>query len=170
MEKAYRAVQSFSTLVHLAAFFLITGSGLFIDQLFLGRITDVARHVVVYEAVFLILIFVRTPLSPSSTCADLTWPVVQMTVPWLMLGLMSIRKESRWGMIGFFAISLGFVALWGVMLHSSIYRYMFFTWSFFATMSIFAFLCLVSLLGLSIYVFLNFGLGLPEYRTSNPFL
>lgn len=143
MERAYRAVLSFSTLVHLTAFFLITGSGLFIDQLFLGRITDVARHVVVYEAVFLILIF--------------------LTIPWLMFGLMSIRKESRWGMIAFFVVSLGFVVLWGIMFHSSIYRYMFFTWSFFATMSIFAFLLLISILGLSVYIFLNFGLGLPEY-------
>lgn len=44
--------------MHLAAFFLITVAGLFIDQLFIGRIRTVAKHLVAYEVVFLLLIFV----------------------------------------------------------------------------------------------------------------
>lgn len=76
---------------------------------------------------------------------------------------MSIRKESRRGMVLFFITSLAFLAVWGTMFASQIYRFMFFTWPFFATASIFACLLLVTVICLSVYAFLNFGLGLPEY-------
>lgn len=143
MECLYRVMLSLSTVIHLAAFFLITVSGLFIDQLFIGRIRLVARHVVTYEVIFLLLI----------ACV----------VPWVVVGTVSIRKESRRGLIVFFILSLGFLAVWGTMFASQIYRFMFGTWSFFATMSIFACLLLVTVVCLSVYAFLNFGLGLPEY-------
>lgn len=67
-------------------------------------------------------------------------------------------------MVFFFVLSIGFLAVWGAMFASQIYRFMFFTWSFFATISIFACLLLVTVGCLSVYAFLNFGLGLPEYR------
>ncbi|KAG8873170.1 hypothetical protein FRC20_008569 [Serendipita sp. 405] len=136
-------ILSFSSLMHLTAFFLVTVAGIFIDQLFIGRIRLVARHVMTYEIVFLFLI--------------------ALTVPWLWIGLASTRKEHRIGMVVFFGISLGFMAIWGSMFGSSIYRFMFFTWSFFAVMSVSTCIMLVILIILSVLVFLNFGLGLPEY-------
>lgn len=66
-------------------------------------------------------------------------------------------------MLIFFGVSVGFLAIWGAMFASQIYRFMFNTWSFFGTMSITACLLLITVLGLSVYAFLNFGLGLPEY-------
>lgn len=143
MERLYRVMLSLSTVIHLAAFFLVTVSGLFIDQLFVGRIRLLAEHVTIYEVIFILLI--------------------AFTVPWVIVGLISTRNESRRGMVFFFIISLAFLAVWGTMFASQIYRFMFFTWSFFATASIFACLLLVTVVCLSVYAFLNFGLGLPEY-------
>jgi hypothetical protein len=169
---------SLSTMIHLAAFFLVTVSLLFIDQLFVGRISLVAEHVTIYGILFILIVAVRQffgfhDVADACTC-------IQLVVPWVVLvsslrinhesrvyrlqGLMSSRKESRLGMILFFIISLGFLVVWGAMFASPIYGFMFFTWSFFATASIFACLLVVTLLCLSVYAFLNFGLGLTEYR------
>ncbi|KAG8832451.1 hypothetical protein FRC17_001324 [Serendipita sp. 399] len=143
MERHYRVILSFSSVMHLTAFFLLGVAGIFVDQLFIGRIRLVARHVMVYEIVFLFLI--------------------SLTVPWLWIGLTSTRREHRLGMIIFFGITLGFVAIWGSMFGSSIYRFMFFTWPFFSVMSVFTCVLLVALVVLAVFVFLSFGLGLPEY-------
>jgi hypothetical protein len=51
-----------STVIHLAAFFLLIVSFLFIDQLFLGRIRWVADHVTIYEVLFMLIVAVRQPL------------------------------------------------------------------------------------------------------------
>jgi hypothetical protein len=156
----------------------VTVSCLFIDQLFTGRISLVADHVTIYEVLFILLTAVRQFLgfrhaANARIC-------IQLVVPWVIVvsslrvdhesliyrsqGLISSRKESRLGMIFFFITSLSFLAVWGAMLASQIYRFMFFTWSFFATVGIFAGLLLVTVVCLSVYVFLNFGLGLTEYR------
>jgi hypothetical protein len=66
-------------------------------------------------------------------------------------------------MVVFFILSVVFLAIWGVMFRSDIYRFMFFTWPFFATTSITACLLLITVMGLSVYAFFNFGLGFPEY-------
>lgn len=50
---------SLSTVIRLSAFFLVIVSGLFIDQLFVGRIRLLAKHVITYEVTFILLIAVR---------------------------------------------------------------------------------------------------------------
>ena len=160
----------------------MTVSFLFIDQLFVGRISLVADHVTIYEVLFIFIITVRQFLgfhhvADARTC-------IQLVVPWVIVvsglridhesriyrlqGLMSSRKESRLGMTFFFIISLAFLAVWGAMFASQISRFMFSTWPFFATVSILACLLLVTLVCLSVYAFLSFGLGLTEYRECDP--
>lgn len=67
-------------------------------------------------------------------------------------------------MAAFLAISVLFIGMWGAMIASKVYRFMFLTCTFFATTSVLAFLLLLATVGLGLFCWSHFGLGLTEYR------
>lgn len=80
---------------------------------------------------------------------------------------MAIRQENRTLTWLFFGVGMFLIVVWAAMFGSTIYIWVFQNSPFFATMTITAFLILVTTMGLAIVCRLNFGKGLLEFCALN---
>lgn len=58
MLRQYRVVLSALTSMQVAAFFLIAVAGLFVDELVIGMVRNVAEHRMIYEIIFIFIVAV----------------------------------------------------------------------------------------------------------------
>ncbi|TFK17462.1 hypothetical protein FA15DRAFT_326581 [Coprinopsis marcescibilis] len=143
IHRFYKLVLLFSVGLQLAFFFSLAASGIWIDKILHADLRMFTAHWRLYLAAVV--------------------GVMVMALPFLILGWKSVRKESKilFGIV--FTISLILVGITSVMFSSALYRYIFLTWQFFATVTITAFVFLVLTTGIGFICRLNFGKGLAEY-------
>ncbi|KAF7320177.1 B-block-TFIIIC domain-containing protein [Mycena kentingensis (nom. inval.)] len=143
IKRVYHLVLFFSIVLQLGLFFMGATVSLFLDQLINGWAGHMAWYSVLYKAMFIV-----TGL---------------LLIPWLVSGWYSVRREKRWGMVFFLAISLWYLAGWAVMFLSTTFRWTFETWNFFAIVASFSiFFSLLAFL-LGVVCRYNFGKGLLRY-------
>ncbi|KLO11581.1 hypothetical protein SCHPADRAFT_905925 [Schizopora paradoxa] len=143
LNRLYKIILVFSVFLQLSVFFTISSSAMWVDELSTGAVRKVADNGVDYIVIF------------SITCA--------MELPWLIIGWMAIRQENRTLTWLFFGVGTFLIVVWAAMFGSTIYLWTFQNSPFFATMTITAFLILVTTMGLAIVCRLNFGKGLLEF-------
>jgi len=139
----YKMVLLLSACLQLAWFFTLTSSGIWIDKVTHGTLMQLAKHCKLYQAAFVI--------------------VFLLSFPWLILGRISVRKENRKLFAAFGLISLVLVIISSVMFSSVLYRYIFTSWAFFATVTVTAYIFTIATLVLGIICRLKFGKGLAHY-------
>jgi hypothetical protein len=143
MKRVYHLVLFFSIVLQLGLFFMGATVSLFLDQLINGWAGHLAWYNVLYKVMFIV-----TGL---------------LLIPWLLSGWYSVRREKRWGMILFLAVSIWYLAGWAVMFLSTTFRWTFETWNFFAIVASFSiFFSLLAFL-LGVVCRYNFGKGLLRY-------
>ncbi|KZP00718.1 hypothetical protein CALVIDRAFT_475642 [Calocera viscosa TUFC12733] len=147
MHRYYRLALLLSVSIQLSTVFLIAFMALWIDQLWNGAIGHFTHSKVAFKAVFILLII--------------------LTPCWLVAGWSAIYGERRRLMNVFLAFAAIITFLWGFMFLAPTYLLTFQTWTFFATLSVFAVVLLVITLVLGIMCRLNFGKGLLDYRKSS---
>ncbi|KAJ3992423.1 hypothetical protein F5050DRAFT_1579599 [Lentinula boryana] len=155
----YKLVLVLSVCVQLGGFFAIASTAMWLDKASSGTIKSVAMHLALYRAVFVAM--------------------GALELPWAILGWTSVRHENRRQFIVFAGISLLLLASSSGIFaspckfffySSSLYRFIFQTWPFFATMTITSYLLIVLTSILGIWCRANFGRGLPEFRTSDAYV
>ncbi|KZT52967.1 hypothetical protein CALCODRAFT_66638 [Calocera cornea HHB12733] len=143
MHRYYRIVLLLSVSIQLATFFLLAFMALWLDQLWNGAIAHFNHARIAFRAAFIILI-ILTPF-------------------WLVAGWTAVYGERRRLMASFLAFAAIVTFLWGFLFLSPTFRLTFETWTFFATLGVFAILLEGLTLVLGIMSRLNFGKGLLEY-------
>jgi len=141
----YTLVLLFSVSLQLAGFFILSSTALWIEKVSSGAMRRVANNFSLYQVAFVVTAILE--------------------IPWLVLGWNSIRREKRNLFAAFFFLGLILVAVSSAMFAGALYRFVFNTWSFFATMTVFAYIQLVLTSILGILCRLKFGNGLTDYLT-----
>lgn len=143
VHRIYKTVLLLSASLQLAWFFTLTSSGIWIDKISHGTLMHLAHHCKLYLAAFAVVLI--------------------LSFPWIVLGWTAVRKEHRKLFIVFGAISVILVGISSAMFSSGLYRYIFKTWPFFATVTVTAYIFTVATLVLGVLCRLNFGKGLAHY-------
>ncbi|KAJ3793050.1 hypothetical protein GGU11DRAFT_760243 [Lentinula aff. detonsa] len=143
IHNVYKLVLVLSVCVQLGGFFAIASTAMWLDKASSGTIKSVAMHLALYRAVFVAM--------------------GALELPWAILGWTSVRHENRRQFIVFAGISLLLLASSSGIFASPLYRFIFRTWPFFATMTITSYLLIVLTTILGIWCRANFGRGLPEF-------
>lgn len=143
INRLYKVVLFLSITIQIAAFFVAVTAALWLDQLFNTNLGRQATFKLFYKI---------------STISILVG-----TIPWLILGWISVRKEKKICMYFFLAISIVYLAGFGAMFYSWTFRWEFLTWSFFSVMSSLSVVLSFGALVLGMISFFNFGKGLPRY-------
>ncbi|ETW82980.1 hypothetical protein HETIRDRAFT_426430 [Heterobasidion irregulare TC 32-1] len=129
--------------LQLAAFFTIAATGLWINKLTEDAISQAAHHLRLYMAAFIFSVILE--------------------VFWVVFGWLSIRREYRPVFWMFLGASIFVTVIWTLMFFSPVYRFVFNTWPFFATMTVTSYIFLVATSVLGALCRLNFGKGLAHY-------
>ncbi|KIK56193.1 hypothetical protein GYMLUDRAFT_47407 [Collybiopsis luxurians FD-317 M1] len=143
LHKIYKLVLVLSVCIQLAGFFTVASTAMWLDKASTGSIKLVAKHLVLYRAVF-------------STMAVLG-------VPWAILGWKCIRSENRRHFLIFAIISFLLLASSSAIFASPLYQFIFQTWPFFATLTIVSYLLILVTTTLGVWSRTQFGKGLPEF-------
>uniref|UniRef100_A0A8H8CEP1 Uncharacterized protein n=1 Tax=Psilocybe cubensis TaxID=181762 RepID=A0A8H8CEP1_PSICU len=139
----YKTVLLFSVGLQLSGFFSLASSAMWIDKVCHGMMKMMALHSKLYLAAFVIILVFQFPM--------------------LYLGWVCVRKECRIRFGIFCAISIFLLSISTLMFFSPLYRYIFMTWPFFATVTVTAYVLTVFTSVLAIVCRLNFGKGLAHY-------
>lgn len=140
-------VLAFSIAVQLSVFFIGADIALWLDQLFNGTFGRFGAHRQIFKGLyigFLVFLF-----------------------PWLTIGWFSVRRESRLWMGAFLGASVVMVVCWAAMFADTAFMWTFRTWDFFGVITCSAAVLLAATIALGVACRLNFGKGLPDYRTSD---
>lgn len=129
--------------LQLAAFFTIAATGLWINKLTEDAISEAAHHLKLYMAAFIFSVILE--------------------VFWVVFGWLSIRREYRPIFWMFLGAGIFVTVIWTLMFFSPLYRFVFNTWPFFATMTVTSYIFLVATSILGALCRLNFGKGLAHY-------
>ncbi|KAK0463118.1 uncharacterized protein EV420DRAFT_1157426 [Desarmillaria tabescens] len=143
INRMYKFVLLLSVTLQLAGFFSLAATGMWIDKISGGSIRRVARHLHLYLAVF----------GVTAVCE----------FPWVVLGWLSVRRESRRLFIIFGALSVFLLGVSTFMFASALYRFIFMAWPFFATMTVTTYVLLVATSALGVICRLHFDKGLAQF-------
>ncbi|CAK5275555.1 unnamed protein product [Mycena citricolor] len=143
IHRVYMLVLLFSVVLQLAGFFTLAQAGLWVWKITRGSIQQLADNLHLYVAGLVV--------------------TTVLIVPWLVMGWMSVRKESRTLFGVFCLISAILLSEATAMFASRLNQFVLGAWSFYATLSIAAYILLVITLVLAIACRLQFGLGLAHF-------
>ncbi|KAG7447263.1 uncharacterized protein BT62DRAFT_967139 [Guyanagaster necrorhizus] len=143
INRIYKFVLLFSVMLQLAGFFALAATGMWIDKISGGSIRRVARHLPLYLAVF----------GVTAACE----------LPWVVLGWISVRREYRRLFVVFGVLSLFLLGVSTFMFASPLYRFIFMSWPFFATMTVTTYILLVATSALGVVCRLHFDKGLAQF-------
>ncbi|KAF7307690.1 hypothetical protein MKEN_01129000 [Mycena kentingensis (nom. inval.)] len=143
VHRIYKLILFFSVILQLAGFFTLASTCLWIGKIALGPIRQFADHFDLYLAVLIV--------------------TAVFDVPWLVLGWLSVRREHKILFLLFALISCILFAMAALMLISPLYRFVLTAWSFYATVSVTAYVLLVATSVLAIICRLQFGKGLAHF-------
>ncbi|KAL7409616.1 hypothetical protein BDY24DRAFT_372466 [Mrakia frigida] len=143
INRYYKLVLSLSILLQLDFFFLLAWIVLWLDQLTQGPVAPFAKHQVLYRAIFGML--------------------AAISVPWVVLGWKSVRKEWKIGMNVFLGLAVLMTIAWSSMFASAAFVATIRTWNFFTAISAFTFVLLIITIAFAVWCRFNFGKGLLEY-------
>lgn len=147
VRRIYKIILLFSAGLQLTGFFSLASVSIWLDKINQGVVQRFAIHGKLYLAVFVVTIL--------------------LLMPWLVLGWVCVRRECARRYAVFCIISLFLVTLFTALFFSQIYRFIFLSWSFFATMTVTAYICIVFSATLGILCRFNFGKGLAHYLHVN---
>ncbi|KAK0189792.1 hypothetical protein F5146DRAFT_1052574 [Armillaria mellea] len=143
INRIYKFVLLLSVTLQLAGFFTLAATGMWIDKISGGSIRRVARHLHLYLAAF------------GVTAA--------FDLPWVVLGWISVRREYRRLFIVFGALSIFLLGISTFMFASNLYRFIFMSWPFFATMTVTTYILLFATSALGVVCRLHFDKGLAQF-------
>ncbi|KAJ2915349.1 hypothetical protein MD484_g5063, partial [Candolleomyces efflorescens] len=143
IHRMYKLVLCFSVGLQLATFFTLVSATLWIAKIVHGSYAMFAEHRTLYLVAFVIVLVIE--------------------IPWLFLGWICVRKECKIRFGVFLFLSAVLVAISSVMFSSNLYRCIFMAWSFFATVTVTAFVMLVLTAALGVLCYFNYGKGLAHY-------
>lgn len=129
--------------LQLEAFTLTTGLGLWIDTLLntaIGRVTPLMK---IYTGAFVGTMLIL--------------PI------WITVGWIATKRERRWMMHMFLALSFGILAGWMIMFYSIVYRWSFLQWPFLGCYTVASQTLVFASLLLGLVCRINFGKGHAEY-------
>jgi len=124
-------------------FFTLAQTALWIDKISFGAIRPLAENFPMYLAGLAV--------------------TALLEIPWLVLGWISVRREAKILFVLFSLISLGLLSMATAMFASPLYRFVMDEWSFYATMSVAAYVLLVATSALAVVCRLQFGKGLAHF-------
>ena len=152
---------------------------MWIDRVSCGAMTALAYNIRIYKASFFVLaavsILVPRPVTMHQTYESVldhrSMDHIRMILPLLLIcitnrigqGWWAIFREIKWAFILFGGLHLFLLTLWPAMFASTIYRYVFVTWSFFACVSVTSYLLVIATTIMAIICRLNFGKGLGHF-------
>jgi len=136
INRVYKIVLTLSITIQLSMFFMAATVGLWIDQLFNGSIGQLA--------------------SLSNLYKGMGMTTLILLVPWLMTGWFAVRRELRFPMLVFLALSLTYMAGWAVMFLATSFRWTFHQWNFFAVMAVASVVLTLATVFLGIVCTVNF--------------
>ncbi|KAK0432127.1 hypothetical protein EV421DRAFT_2040847 [Armillaria borealis] len=143
INRIYKFVLLLSVMLQLAGFFTLAATGMWIDKVSGGSIRRVARHLHLYLAAF----------GVTAVCE----------FPWVVLGWLSVRREYRRLFVVFGALSVFLLGISTFMFASPLYRFIFMSWPFFATMTVTTYILLVATSALGVVCRLHFDKGLAQF-------
>jgi hypothetical protein len=146
INRLYKLLLTLSIVIQLSFFFMVVTIGLWLDQLWNGRIAHLAVLAYVYKPVFLV--------------------VFVLLFPWLVTGWFASRRELRIPMLIFLILSFGYLLGWGVMFASATFRWTFVQWRFFGLMASGSALLTLMACIMGLICRMNFGRGLLRYLTA----
>jgi len=143
VNRMYKLFLFFSVCLQLTGFFSLASTALWLNKVCHAAILRLTSYPNVYKAVVIVKLV--------------------LYIPWLIMGLTSIRSESkiRFGVFAFISIFL--LSLLTVFFFSPIYRYVFTSWPFFASVTVTAYVLVIASSVLGVLCRLNFGKGLAHY-------
>ncbi|TFK96961.1 hypothetical protein BDV98DRAFT_575222 [Pterulicium gracile] len=144
VQRIYTLVLVVSVLLQLACFFSLASAAMWIDKIVKSAVGIFATHKDLYLVAFIL--------------------VALVTVPWVILGWISIRQERRLLFLVFTAIGILLTAGSAMMFASSMYRFVFNSWALFATVTLTAFVLTVAATALGVVCrVVGFGKGLKHF-------
>ncbi|KAF9456388.1 hypothetical protein BDZ94DRAFT_1275823 [Collybia nuda] len=143
IHRIYKLVLFLSVDLHLTGFFSIASTAIWIDKITHDTIRSMAEHLRFYLAAFAVFLVI--------------------TLPWLYLGWVCVRRECRKRFWIFVVLSAVLLTILTLMFASPLYRFIFRTWPFFATMTVTSYILMVATILLAIWCRLNFGKGLAHF-------
>ncbi|KAJ7141871.1 hypothetical protein C8R43DRAFT_1238280 [Mycena crocata] len=143
INRIYKLVLLFSVSLQLAGFFTLAQTALWIGKISFGPIRQLADHFPIYLAALIV--------------------TAVFEMPWLVLGWISVRREGKALFLVFSFISLVLLFISTVVFTSPLYRFVMGQWSFYATMSVTAYILLVATSILAVICRLQFGKGLAHF-------
>ncbi|KAF9649138.1 hypothetical protein BDM02DRAFT_1970021 [Thelephora ganbajun] len=141
--RMYKIALAFSAFLQLAAFFTIIAAGMWIDRISCGAITSLVGNIRAYQATFFVL--------------------AAIIAPWVISGWWAVFREVKWAFVLFAVLHAFLLPLWPTMFASTVYRYIFRTWSFFACVSITSYLFVLATTIMAVICRLHFGRGLGHF-------
>ncbi|KAH8823863.1 hypothetical protein DL96DRAFT_240512 [Flagelloscypha sp. PMI_526] len=139
----YKLVLFLSACLQLTGFFTLVSAAIWLDKIGYGPVRPFVDHFPIYLAGSVI--------------------TAVFTIPWLVLGWTSVRRERRNGLIAFFGLSFVMLSIAIAMFASPIYRFVFDRWPFFATMTVTSFVVMLATAFIGALCGRNFGNGLAQY-------
>ncbi|KAJ7938180.1 hypothetical protein B0H13DRAFT_1941904 [Mycena leptocephala] len=134
VNRIYKLVLLLSVVLQLAGFFTLGQTALWISKISFGAIRQLAEHFPIYLAGLIV--------------------TAVLEIPWLVLGWISVRRESK-----ALPLNLETATLTTLLVN----RFVIKEWSFYATMSVTAYILLVATFALAIVCRLQFGKGLAHF-------
>ncbi|KAF8154025.1 hypothetical protein B0H34DRAFT_799931 [Crassisporium funariophilum] len=129
--------------MYKASFFSLASTGMWIDKVCHATMMDLAKHSKLYLAAFIV--------------------TMVLLMPWLFFGWMCVRRECKISFLIVCAISTFLLTISTVLFHSPLYRYIFITWPFFATVTVTSYVLIIVTTVFGVLCRLNFGKGLAHY-------
>ena len=137
--------------LQLAGFFIFASTVVWIDKVSSGAIRRAAKHLPLYQAAVVVTAIVRYHVSIAMSGTDY-YLSAQLEIPWLVLvslgwfctavlskvilqGWISVRREKRQLFAAFLIIGLVLMVVSSTMFASALYRFVFISWSLFATIT-----------------------------------
>ncbi|TEB22449.1 hypothetical protein FA13DRAFT_1509574 [Coprinellus micaceus] len=143
IHNVYKLVLFFSVGLQLASFFMLVSTAIWAAKVAQGAFKALSDHHYLYVVTF-VIVFV-------------------LVGPWLLLGWICVRRECKTRFWIFMPIAAVLVAVSCVMFSLKLYRCIFMSWQFFATLTVTAFVFLVVTTVMGIACYLNYGKGLAHY-------
>ncbi|KNZ71879.1 hypothetical protein J132_05704 [Termitomyces sp. J132] len=129
----------FSACLQLGTFFLLASASIWIDLV----VHSIGQHMQLYLVAFIVTLL--------------------LSLPWLYLGWVSVRKEGRGQFLAFSHVAVFLIVIFSLMFFSDFYQLIFKRWPFFAAITVTAFVLTISTAFLGIWCRMNFGRGLSQY-------
>ncbi|KAG5725084.1 hypothetical protein E4T56_gene10278 [Termitomyces sp. T112] len=139
VSKIYKIVLVFSACLQLGTFFLLASASIWIDLV----VHSIGQHMQLYLVAFIVTLL--------------------LSLPWLYLGWVSVRKEGRGQFLAFSHVAVFLIVIFSLMFFSDFYQLIFKRWPFFAAITVTAFVLTISTAFLGIWCRMNFGRGLSQY-------